>query len=225
MHYFPVSLDLRDRKCLVAGAGEVGLRKIRRLLEASPAEILVVEPDPDAALEALAEEADSLRLARRRFHPEDLGDRFLVIASTGDQETNEEISRLCRERNILCNIVDKPDLCSFILPALFRRGELSLAISTGGASPALSRRVRERLGNCIGPEYGRLTRLLGRLRPGILALGLDGESNRAVFHSLCEDDVLQALREGQREELTRLLRDRLPTDLHSEIGTVVDELL
>ena len=225
MPYFPVSIDLRDRKCLVAGAGEVGLRKIRRLIEADPAEILVVEPEPDPELEVLARENETLRLARRRFRSHDLEDRFLVIASTGDQSVNEEISRLCREGNILCNIVDQPELCSFILPALFRRGELSFAVSTGGASPALARRVKERLGDCFGPEYADWTRLLGRLRPLILELGLDGESNKTIFHSLCEDDVLRALRRGKRDELTRLLRSRLPDQLHSEIGTVLDELL
>jgi len=224
MPYFPVSLDLRNRKCLVAGAGEVGLRKIQRLIEASPAEILVVEPDPDPDLQALAERNGTLRLARRRFRSDDLQDRFLVIASTGDQLVNEEISRLCRERNILCNIVDKPELCSFILPALFRRGELTFAVSTGGASPALARGVKERLEECFGPEYAMWTRLLGRLRPQVLELGLDSESNKAVFRSLCREDVLQALQNEDREEIIRLLRSRLPDRLHSEIGTVLDEL-
>ncbi|MCF8029402.1 MAG: bifunctional precorrin-2 dehydrogenase/sirohydrochlorin ferrochelatase [Desulfohalobiaceae bacterium] len=224
MHYFPVSLDLRDRKCLVAGAGEVGLRKIQRLIDAEPAEILVVEPLPDPGLEAVAEKTGNLRLARRPFWPEDLEDRFLVIASTGDPRVNREISRLCREKNILCNIVDQPELCSFILPALFRRGDLSLAVSTGGASPALARRVRERLEDCFGPEYAGLARLLRRLRPMILELGMDGERNKAVFRSLCRDDVLQALQEEDRNLLRRLLQSRLPRQLHSEIRTVLDEL-
>jgi len=225
MPYFPVSIDLRNRKCLVAGAGEVGLRKIQRLIEAAPEEILVVEPDPDPDLKSLAQASQTLRLASRPFRSEDLDDRFLVIASTGDRRVNEEISRLCREKNILCNIVDKPELCSFILPALFRRGDLSFAVSTGGASPALARRVKERLDDCFGPEYADWTRLLGRLRPLVLGLGLDGETNKAIFHSLCEDDILQALRQGERDELTRLLQSRLPDQLHSEIGTVLDELL
>jgi precorrin-2 dehydrogenase/sirohydrochlorin ferrochelatase len=225
MPYFPVSIDLRESRCLVVGAGQVGLRKIQRLIEATPREVLVVEPEPDAALEALADENDRLRLARRRFRSEDLEDRFLVIASTGDHRVNEEISRLCREKNILCNIVDQPDLCSFILPALFRRGQLSFAVSTGGASPALARRVKEHLGSCFGPEYAHWTYLLGRFRSMILDLGLDEESNKAIFHSLCEDEVLQALRRQSREELTRLLRSRLPLHLHSEIGPVLDELL
>lgn len=225
MNYFPVSLDLRYRKCLVAGAGEVGLRKIRRLIDAAPEEILVVEPNPDPDLVALSRDQDNLRLEQRVFGPEDLTDRFLVIASTGDNRVNREISRLCRERNILCNIVDKPELCSFIVPALFRRGELSFAVSTGGASPALARRAKERLQYCFGPEYASLTRLLGRLRPQVLELNLDGETNKAIFRSLCGDEVLKALQKENREELERLLRNTLPGQLHSEIGTVLDELL
>ena len=224
MHYFPVSIDLRNRKCLVAGAGEVGLRKIQRLIDAEPAEILVVEPLPDQGLETMEETTGNLRLARRPFRPEDLEDRFLVIASTGDPGVNREISRQCRKKNILCNIVDQPELCSFILPALFRRGDLSLAVSTDGASPALARRVRERLEDCFGPEYASLTRLLRRLRPMILELGLEGERNKAVFRSLCRDDVLQALQEEDRDLLRRLLQSRLPGQLHSEIRTVLDEL-
>ena len=225
MHYFPVSIDLRDRKCLVVGAGEVGLRKIRRLIDAAPEEILVVEPSPDSDLVALSRDQDNLRLEQRVFQPQDLEDRFLVIASTGDNRVNREISLLCREKNILCNIVDRPELCSFIVPALFRRGELSFAVSTGGASPALARRARERLENCFGPEYASLTRLLGRLRPLVLELGLDGETNTAIFRSLCGDEVLGALQRENREELERLLRNTLPGQLHSEIGTVLDELL
>ena len=224
MHYFPVSVDLRGRKCLVAGAGAVGLRKIQRLLEASPREILVVEPQPDPSLEALTRENDTLRLVRRCFRSEDLKDCFLVIASTGDNRVNQEISQLCGEKNILCNIVDKPDLCSFILPALFRRGQLSFAVSTGGASPALARVVKERLGDCFGPEYADWTRLLGGFRSLILELGLEEKANKAIFRSLCQEDILQALRREDREDLTRLLRERLPRQLHSEIGTVLDEL-
>jgi precorrin-2 dehydrogenase/sirohydrochlorin ferrochelatase len=225
MRYFPVSLDLRDRKCLVAGAGEVGLRKIRRLLEAAPRDILVVEPNPDAELVALSGNREALRIEERGFQPGDLDDRFLVIASTGDYGVNENISRLCRERNILCNIVDRPELCSFIVPALFRRGDLSFAVSTGGASPALARRAKKRLQDCFGPEYATLTRLLGGLRPMILELALDGETNKAIFHSLCEDEILESLQEGRREDLERMVRSRLPTQLHSEIGTVLDELI
>ncbi len=224
MTYFPIYLDLRDRKCLVAGAGKVGTRKIAGLAQSSPAEILVVEPEPVEELLQLIESSAIMRLARRDFEPADLEDRFLVIASTGDAEVNRQISRLCKEKNILCNIVDQPELSSFIVPAQFRRGQLSLAVSTQGSSPALARHVRERLEDCFGPEYSLWTNLLGILRHKVLALDMDSEQNRAIFRSLCREDVLQALQDKDWTRLERILQDRLPRQLWPEIEEVLHEL-
>jgi len=224
MPYFPAFLDLRNTSCLVVGAGEVGRRKIERILQCDPAELLIVDPGLDAAEAQEWAELRAVRIERRPFQPEDIEGRFLVIASTEDPATNEEISRMCLERSILCNIVDQPDLCSFIVPALFSRGELQLAISTGGASPALARKVRQRMGEAFGPEYASLVWLLRRLRSPVLELNLGSERNKEIFTALAGDDLLEALQTRDRKKLEGLLEDKLPPALHPSIGPLLHEL-
>jgi precorrin-2 dehydrogenase/sirohydrochlorin ferrochelatase len=224
MPYFPAFLNLEDTSCLVVGAGQVGRRKIERILRCGPAELLIVDPGLEASQAPSWADHPAVRIERRRFQPADIEGRFLVIASTEDPALNREISRLCRERGILCNIVDQPDLCSFIVPALFSRGELQLAISTGGASPALARKVRQRMGEALGPEYASLVWLLGRLRGPVLDLNLGSERNKEIFTGLAGDDLLEALQNGDRKQLALLLEHKLPSALHPSIGPILHEL-
>lgn len=224
MPYFPAFLNLTGTSCLVVGAGEVGRRKIERILHCAPSELLIVDPHLEESIARELSGHDAVRIERRRFQAADVEGRFLVIASTEDPALNQEISRLCRERNILCNIVDQPDLCSFIVPALFSQGELQLAISTGGASPALARKVRQELSRSFGPEYASWVRLLGRLRPLVLGLELGLQENKEIFTGLAGDDILQALRRKDGNRLRALLQERLPRAIHPSIGPLLNEL-
>jgi len=147
MRYYPMFVSLEGRACLVVGAGQVGLRKIETLADCGAASVLVVDKNPpDEALgQLLARPGLRSRLCfvQRDFEEADLDGMFLAIASTSSPAVNQRISELCRERGVLCNIVDQPEACSFIVPALVRRGDLTLAISTGGQSPALAKRIRK----------------------------------------------------------------------------------
>lgn len=214
MRYYPMFVSLENKACLVVGAGEVGTRKIASLLACGAGSVLVLDMrEPEGELLELMKNP-ALTFERRSFEDKDLDGRFLVIASTSDEALNWRISDLCRERGLLCNIVDQPEKCSFIVPALFTQGDLTVAISTGGASPALARKIRQGLGEFLGDEYGALLVLMSALRPMVLALGLPTEENSALFRKLVHSSLLDALERGDAAAAENVLREILPAALH-----------
>jgi precorrin-2 dehydrogenase/sirohydrochlorin ferrochelatase len=221
MRYYPISVNLQDKHCLVVGAGQVGRRKIATLAACGPTEILVLDPGLDAGLAEELSRLPAVVLAKRSFTPDDLAGRFLVIAATDDEDLNWTISRECASRGILCNIVDQPEKCSFIVPALFTQGDLTVAISTGGGSPALARKIRQGLGDFLGSEYGALVLVMSRLRPLVLGLGLGGEANSAIFRTLVDSRLLEALGRGDARAAETILRDILPASLHGQAADVI----
>jgi precorrin-2 dehydrogenase/sirohydrochlorin ferrochelatase len=157
-HYI-ACLDLEGRDCLVVGAGKVGHEKAQGLL-ACGARVTVVAPEISAAVSALPVE-----LLHREYRPSDLDGRRLVVAATSVEELNRRVFADAEERNLFCNVADVPELCSFILPAVHRQGSVVLAVSTGGASPALAQWLRDRFASQIGAEHESLSQELRRLRP------------------------------------------------------------
>ena len=216
MRTYPMFVSLAGRACLVVGAGQVGLRKIETLADCGAASILVVDQNPpDTPLTALLARP-GLVFARRAFQDSDLDGIFLAIASTSSPAVNQRISDLCRARGVLCNIVDQPEACSFIVPALVRRGELTLAVSTGGQSPALAKRIRKDLQEAYGPEYGLFLELMGRLRPLVLALGQSTAANTEIFRALVGSRLLEALRLGDAALARAELATHLPLNLSAK---------
>lgn len=224
MPFFPAFLDLRGRPCLVVGAGRVGRRKIQRLLHCQAHPLVVVEPDPDDDLLRDPEMSRAITLHQRTFKSSDVQGAFLVVASTSSPEVNSQIGNVCHEQNILCNVVDQPGLCSLVWPSLINQGDLALAVTTGGASPALTRRIREHLEEQFGPEYATWLKLLKMLRPALIALGSPQKENSSVFKSLTDDQVLKAIIRDEGPELLALLQERLPPDLHPFAREVLHEL-
>jgi siroheme synthase-like protein len=159
--HYPVFLDLAGKHCLVVGGGSVSRRKARELVR-SGARVTVVAPEVRGAFPKRA------RVLRRTFRPGDLAGKtrpWLAVAATDDRAVNRRVSELCLRRGVWCNVVDDPALCGFIAPAVARRGVLTFAVSTRGASPALAGFAARRLKTLFGPEYAALARRLGRLRP------------------------------------------------------------
>lgn len=224
MRYYPLFADLTRKDCLVVGAGEVGRRKIGSLAACGARRVLVLDiRPPDSELEeVLAHPAVSFE--QRPFDESDLEGRFLVIASTSNEDLNWRISRACRERNILCNIVDQPEKCSFIVPALYTQGDLTVAISTGGGSPALARKIRQDMEDYLGSQYGAVLTLMSRLRPMVLALGLGSPANGAIFKGLVHSGLLDALKRADRDAAGRELAQFLPEALHARIAELLDGL-
>jgi precorrin-2 dehydrogenase/sirohydrochlorin ferrochelatase len=229
MRYYPMFLSLAGRACLVVGAGQVGLRKIETLVDCNASSVLVVDQNPpDEALSALLARPSLgpvLCFAQRDFQDADLDGVFLAIASTSSPAVNQHISDLCRERGVLCNIVDQPEACSFIVPATVRRGDLTLAVSTGGQSPALAKRIRKDLQEAYGQEYALFLDLMGRLRPLVLALGLDTGVNTAIFRSLVGSRLLEALKLGDAALAQAELAASLPPELSPQLHEMITEIL
>jgi uroporphyrin-III C-methyltransferase/precorrin-2 dehydrogenase/sirohydrochlorin ferrochelatase len=168
--YFPVALDLHGRRCLVVGGGVVATRKVEALLDAG-ATVVVVAPRLLAEVEALGV-LGALEVQRRDYEATDCNNAFLVIAATDDRATNAAIATDARASGALVNAADDPEHCDFITPAIVRRGDVQVAVTTGGASPALARHLRERLENLLAPEYGELADLLARVRRDLRQRGV-----------------------------------------------------
>jgi precorrin-2 dehydrogenase/sirohydrochlorin ferrochelatase len=174
-------LDLEGRPCLVVGGGRVGLEKAKGLLECG-ASVTVVAPRVEPELETLP-----VRWRPRRYERADLAGSFLVVAATSDRALNRRVFLDAEERSLLCNVVDTPELCSFILPAVHRRDPITIAVSTGGASPALARRLRDELGARVGDEHVALARRLRELRPWVRRQYPSYAERRDFFEALVEE--------------------------------------
>ncbi len=176
--YYLACLDLDGRSCLVVGGGSVGVEKTKGLLECG-AVVTVVAPE-------VADELDRLpvRWLRRPYRSSDLDGQALVIAATSSAETNRRVSADAAARSLPCNVVDTPELCSFILPAVHRAGPIGLAVTTGGASPALAQRLRDELGAQITDEHVELARRLRELRPWVRANHPTYEERKRFFAEL-----------------------------------------
>lgn len=195
MGYYPIAIDLTGKRALVVGGGEVALRKVEALLE-SGARVTVVAPEVAPEIERLAE-SGKIVLRRRNYEAGDLADAVLAIAATDDREVNLRVSEDARGANVLVNVVDDPELCSFIVPATVKRGDLVVSIITGGKSPALARRVREKIEETFGPEYGDLAELLGEVRE-LARDRIESQPVRErVFEAILDSEVADLLRQGR----------------------------
>lgn len=166
MKYYPVFLNLKNRLCIVIGGGKVAERKVKMLLEVG-AKIKVISPELTKDLTKLADEKKII-WEKREYKKGDLEGAWLVITATNNKEVQIEVQQEAEEKRIFCNIVDVPELCSFIVPSVIKRGLLTIAISTSSASPAVSRRIRENLENLFGEEYVIYMNLMKNLREQIL---------------------------------------------------------
>ncbi|RJR39789.1 MAG: bifunctional precorrin-2 dehydrogenase/sirohydrochlorin ferrochelatase [Deltaproteobacteria bacterium] len=207
MKTYPVFVRLDERPCLVVGGGAVGERKVQDLLEAG-ARVTVVSPELTPALAAMAARGE-IRHLPGDFQEEQVQGMALVVGATDDMEVNAKVSAAAQARNIWVNIVDQPDLCTFIVPAQVRRGELTLAISTGGASPALARKIREELEEHFGPEYGPYLALMQAVRTRVLAARRGDPENAVLFKRLVDSPLLPALSRGDINEAKKILQEVL----------------
>jgi precorrin-2 dehydrogenase/sirohydrochlorin ferrochelatase len=182
-HYYMACLDIEGRSCLVVGGGTVALEKVRGLLECS-ASVTVVAPRIVDELRKL-----DVELVRRGYREADLDGRILVVAATSDSSVNRSVFADAEARSLFCNVVDVPELCSFILPAVLRRDPIAVAVSTGGASPALAQRIRDDIGDLIGPEHVEIARRLRELRPWARGHLPTYEDRRRFFANLVAKEL------------------------------------
>jgi len=202
MRLYPVMLDLRDREVVVVGGGSVAERKVREIIEAG-ARVRVISPEVTPALAQLGAEG-WITVCRKPFEATDLEGAWLVIGATDDAAVNRAIAEEAARRRLFCNIVDQTALCSFLVPAVVRQGVVTIAISTGGMSPALAVRLKQEIGARVGPEYGALAELLGRMRPQVQRLIPDPKRRALCFHRLVASNLLDLLRSGKAREAEQL---------------------
>ncbi|MCL6628100.1 MAG: bifunctional precorrin-2 dehydrogenase/sirohydrochlorin ferrochelatase [Armatimonadetes bacterium] len=198
MPHYPVNLDLRGRKCIVVGGGNVAERKVRVLLDFD-ANVIVVAPQLTIGLEEMAD-AGKIEHINEPFRPEFLQEAFLAIAATDDRETNSAVSSKAQELGVLVNVVDDPELCTFLVPAIVRRGNVVISISTSGKSPILAKQIKEKVESCIGPEYQYLADMLGALRDEIKAKYEDSAERKLAYQRILDSEVLDLLAQGKHEE-------------------------
>ncbi len=228
MRYYPLFLDLRGKRCVVAGLGEVGQRKVRGLVPATPSSMLLLDPGPlDIDFEqelAPLRATGQVVYACRALTDADLDDAFLVFAATGSPEENQRIAGLCAARGILCNVIDAPQTGDCIVPSLAENGGLMAAFSTQGQSPALAKVVKHELAAALGIWAG-LARFLGALRPELLALGESSDANRLVFRSLVRKDVAQAIAAGDLAAAAAHIRPLLPQALQPRTEALLKDVM
>lgn len=203
MKYYPLYMDLRGRECLVVGAGAVAARKVRTLVDCG-ARVTVVGERPVEALAGLR--SRGVKIVERKFQPDDLRQPALVIGATDSEEVNAAVSKESTRRGIPVNIADDPEKSTFILPAIFRRGDVTMAVSTGGSSPALARLIREDLERHYGEEYASLAALLGSYRERMMS-AVSGHRRRAdVWKGILDAGILDVLRREGAEEAEAVIR-------------------
>jgi len=218
MRYYPINLDVRGKPCVVVGGGRVAERKVERLLAAG-ADVTVIAPELTPRLARWAE-VDLIEHEATAYDEDSLEGAFLVIGATDDEAVNAQVRSDCDEHHALCNIVDDPEKCSFTLPALVERGELVIAVSTGGLSPAVAKRVRLELEKAYGQEYADFVALMGAVRDRLLYSGNGAtEGAREKFERLAASDLPLLLKDGDNAAADALLAQVLGE------GFTVDELI
>lgn len=202
---YPVTLDLEGRPCLVVGGGVIAERKVRGLLEAG-ARVTVVSPALSPGLVALAADA-RFRWRPREYAGGDTAGFFLVMVATDDGTVNGAVAAEARAGGALVNCADDPDRCDFILPALLRRGPLTVAVSTGGASPTMARLVREELDGLLCADYAELTQVVAEVRRPLRERGVSLPAER--WASALDQEVKRLVAAGRPAEARERLRERL----------------
>ena len=203
MRYYPVNLDLHDKRVVVVGGGAVAARKAKRLVSAG-ARLTVIAPYLDDRLAALAAAGELAHLARG-YQPGDLEGALLAFGATDDAAVNRSVAAEAKERGILVDVVDSPRESGFTTPALLERGDLLITVSTAGASPALSRRIIDQLEPLFGAEYAEAVTLLAAVREKRLTEKGGSAYNERVFAELAALDLPALIKNGQRDAIDQIL--------------------
>jgi uroporphyrin-III C-methyltransferase/precorrin-2 dehydrogenase/sirohydrochlorin ferrochelatase len=197
MDYLPIFFDVRGKPCLLVGGGEVAARKAA-LLNRAGARLIVVAPEARDDVVALAQSSHG-EYHSRKFEASDLDGVHLVIAATSDAAVNAEISQLADARKLAVNVVDQPPLCRFIVPAIVERAPITIAISTGGNSPVLTRELKERIETAVPRGYGDFANLLGSWRDEVKAAIPDDKQRTRFWESLMSGEVASLVFQGKTE--------------------------
>jgi len=212
--YYPLYLDVSEKRCVDDGGGDVAERKVMKLIECD-AEVIVVSSVVTPGLEEMIR-GNIIHHVSDDYDRKHIQGAFIVVGATDRDEVNEQIYRDSQDIGILVNIVDDPKRCDFIVPSIVRTGDLAIAISTGGKSPIMARRLREELEKTYGPEYGILLDIMGVLREKMITRGESPENNKNVFESVFDSGIIEYIRKEEwgrvKEMLYDLTREEIDVD-------------
>lgn len=211
---YPMFMNLEGRRCAVIGGGGIAEGRVRGLLEHG-AVVRLVSPQITSELARMVSEGAIVDHRERTYRPEDLDGCFLVIAATNLESINRMVWQDAEARNLICNVVDAPALCSFTVPSVVRRGELAMAVTTGGASPVVAKHIGRQLDAMYGPEWGALTALLRELRDELKERHPDMPGRRAAVERLLRTDVVRLLAEGDEQGARELARREMGLGVHA----------
>ena len=205
IQYYPMFVSVDKRECLVVGGGPVGERKIR-LLMSYGAVIRLVAEKLTPWLQTQCDQGN-VRLAGETYSKDHLEDVDVVFAATSDPGLNREIAADARQRRLLCNMATEPECGSFIVPSIFRRGPLTIAISTAGASPALAVQIRQKLEHEFGIEWSILLNLMSLLRMTIQSKGMTSDQNQELYHRITGLPLLEWIQKGENSPAIQAISD------------------
>ena len=211
MKYYPIFISLDAQPCLVVGGGAVALRKIRLLRKAN-AKITVIAPE--ILLELEQEFGDALTYLRRAFEDTDIDGYRLITAATNCSATNERISNLAQQRNIPVNVVDRPELCSFITPSIIDRSPVTVAISTGGGAPVLARLLRAKLEAIIPASYGKLAASMSEFRAKLKAVTVSEDQRRRFWERVVSGPIAELFFSGRDREGKHAMQQAIDKHRH-----------
>lgn len=218
MDFLPIFLNMKAQRCLVVGGGDIAARKASLLLEADGA-VTVVSPKLSGQMAQYVKEG-RVEHVEGTFENAHLDGMRVVIAATDDRAVNEQVSTECQSRSIPVNVVDNPDLCSFIMPSIIDRSPVQIAVSTGGASPVLARILRARLESTIPAAYGRLATMVNGFREKVKARFGDVNSRRNFWEGILQGDVAEMVFAGMDEKAERELESAIEKGDSSQVGEV-----
>jgi len=207
MRYYPLNLDINQKLCVVIGGGRVAERKVEQLLAAS-GNVKVIAPQATDKLKKLDADGD-IKLISREYGKGDLTGAALAFIATDEPSVNKDIVAEAHESGILINVGDMPEYCDFIVPAIVERGDVTLAISTGGASPALAAHLRRQIESVIGEEYGPFARMLRAIRALVLQRVQNSSDRKKLFEQLIESNLREHVSNRNKEEIDSTLMDIL----------------
>ena len=198
-------IDVNKRRCVIIGGGNIGQEKVEKLLECD-ADVFVISPEVNPHVEDLAS-SQQISWDEREYQQGDLEGAFIAIAATDDNTVNRQIAKEAEDRNVLLNVVDVTHLCTFIAPSVARRGEVTIATSTGGASPALARTFREKLTTSRILEYADLAPVLAQARAELVQRGVKVVPDH--WQTQITDSLLNLVQSNKRDEAYKILMDGL----------------
>jgi len=206
MKYYPIFLDVKGKDCLVVGGGPVGVRKAVTL-EKCGAKVKIISDQFSVGNGEL--DNSSICFETKKYEKKDVKGMFLVFAATNNSTLNQQIKADASQSHILCNVADEPGNSDFLLPSIVDRGDLIVAVSTSGSSPAMAKRIRQDLEQQFGPEYEILLQLMGNIRSRLLSLGHDPDEHKAVFYRLIDKGILGLIKANDAIKVNAVLCDVL----------------